>query len=228
MTVVQTQAVPTTIIQTVTVAAPVPSSSDAIAASTSTSIPSLESRLRRQGDPATQPQIDATCADPNNLVLNPYFAKRDDGSVPGWNVDTNDPNISVDSIPNPNSPNATIASFKSAEAGLPLTITQSLTLCPDTQYAFSAHTRQANAYAGCVVAFVLKNGNATKTILTVTPQESELKSSGFFTSGSGVESAAVDLKITGRCDGYGGVPVSNEDGYMVVDVGGISVIKDDE
>lgn len=43
-----------------------------------------------------------------------------------------------------------------------------------------------------------------------------------------MENTAVDLRITGKCNGYGGVPVSDENGYVVVDVGGVSVVKDDE
>lgn len=158
-------------------------------------------------------------------MVNPDFNKRADATVPGWSVDASDPNVTVDSVDD-QAGNSTTARFSSAVAGSPLTITQALTLCPGQQYSLSARTRQANELAACNVEFVISSGDQQKSVLKVTPQTSETTKSAFFTAGSSNADAAVDLKITAKCDGYQGFPVSDDEGWMRVEVGGVSVSKD--
>lgn len=156
-------------------------------------------------------------------MLNPNFAVRDDGQVPGWSVDASDPVITVESEKDPNG-NGTIAQFRSAVVGRTLSITQPITLCPGQQYSLSALNRQANVLAKCVATYEV----GTDTVFTVTPQESWLPSNGFFTAGAGVDGASVNLNITASCAGYAGFPVSDTEGWMRVEVSGVSITKDDD
>lgn len=183
----------------------------------------LDARFRELGDPATQAQIQAACADSENVVLNPNFAMSADSTVPNWSVDELDPAITVGSEPAP-AGNGTIAQFKSAVVGRTLTIQQPLTLCPGQQYEISGLTRQAHKEAGCTVEYIIGN----KTISTVTPAESWLEASSFFTAQDGVEGASVDLKITASCKGFAGIPVADQEGWMRVEVSGVSVMQDQD
>ncbi|CAO2647646.1 Nn.00g085680.m01.CDS01 [Neocucurbitaria sp. VM-36] len=215
------QVLTTTLVQTVTVG-PASALSDASATPTP-SILALADRFRRSGSPATQEQIDAACADPQNIVLNPNFAVTDSGEVPGWSVDASDPVISVESEQNPGG-NGTIAQFRSAVVGRTLSITQPITLCPGQQYSLSALNRQANVLAKCVAKYSVGDD----TVFNVTPQQSWLPTDGFFTAGAGVTGASVNLSITASCAGYGGLPVSDQEGWMRVEVSGVSIVKDED
>lgn len=222
MTSVQTsvQQVTTTVIQTVTL--------DPLSFLLGTPTPTplgpadLESRFRRAGTPATPSQIDAACNDIDNIVLNPNFTVVDNGTVPGWSVDaTDDGTITVTSESNPTG-NGTIAQFKSAVVGRTLSITQPLTLCPGAQYTLSSLDRQASEMAACTVTYTIGG----EVIATIKPQEEWLSSSTFFTAKDGVDGATVDIQVTARCGGYGGLPVSDQEGWMRVEVSGISVVRD--
>jgi hypothetical protein len=159
-------------------------------------------------------------------VLNPDFAQRSDGQVPGWSVDSNDPNIAVNTIDSP-SGNGTIAQFRSAAAGRELTTMQPLTLCPGAQYTFAASARQANTLADCSVQYTIVDGTGAKNnILSVDPQTTWLRKDAFFTAGEGSAGAEVEVWITARCDGYGGFVVSDDEGWMRVEVQGVSVVRD--
>lgn len=207
-----------------------PSSSSASVESSATSLTStttapietnLASRLRRSGTDASEEQIQAACADPGNIVLNPNFGMQEDGSLPGWSIDARDPAITLGSEPAPTG-NGTIAQFKSAVVGRTLTITQPITLCPDQQYDLSALTRQAHVAAGCNVKYSIGNDS----VVTVTPQESWVEQKTFFTARSGVAGASADLTITASCKGFNSIPVADEEGWMRVEVSGVQIIKD--
>lgn len=146
----------------------------------------------------------------------------DSGAVPGWTVDTSDPVISVESEQNPEG-NGTIAQFRSAVVGRTLSITQPITLCPDSQYSLSALNRQANVLAKCNATYAV----GSDVVFTVTPQQSWLPTSGFFTAGSGATGASVNLTITASCAGFDGIAVADQDGFMRVEVSGVSIVKDD-
>lgn len=154
-------------------------------------------------------------------MRNPNFAVSEDGQVTDWSIDGSDPVITVGSEKGPDG-NSTIAQFKSAAVGRTLSITQPLTVCPGQQYRVGASTRQAYALAKCTAEFSIGG----KVVFKVTPQESWLPTSGFFTAGQGVDGASVDLKITASCAGYGGFPVADEDGWMRIEVSGVTVIQD--
>lgn len=225
----------TTLVQYVTIAsrsilADAASSLETSSASTSASIATsaslfavttdLASRLRRSGTPATEEQIQAACADVENIVLNPNFGMQDDGTLLGWSIDTHDPSITLDSEPAPTG-NGTIARFKSAVVGRRLTITQPVTLCPGQQYELSALTRQAHVEAGCTVEYTIGND----TVISTTPQQIWLKEDSFFTAQPGVAGASADIKITANCKGFSGFPVADDEGWMRVEVSGVSIVK---
>lgn len=221
MTAVETsvQLLTTTLVQTVTVGAS-SVTAEAVAIPTSSDSIELGSRNRRAGTLASQSQIVDACADRANIIQNPNFAVGDDGGVPGWAVDANDPSVTVGSEPAP-AGNGSIAQFKSAIVGRTLAISQPLVLCSDQQYEISALTRQAHKEAGCTVQLSVGNKNIT----TVTPQETWLATSKFFTAGAGVAGASVDLTITVSCKGYYGIPVADEEGWMRVEVSGVSIVQ---
>ncbi|KAH9879685.1 hypothetical protein IAQ61_001504 [Plenodomus lingam] len=210
----------TTLVQTVTAGASSTVSEAAPAASSFTPL-DLVARFREEDDPATQAQIDSACADSDNIVLNPNFAIGADSSVPNWSVDGTDRTITVGSEPAP-SGNGTIAQFKSAVVGRTLTITQPLTLCPGQQYEISALARQAHKEAECTVQYVVGND----TVATVEPAESWLEESFFFTAREGVAGASATLEITASCQGWEGIPVADQEGWMRVEVSGVRVVQD--
>jgi hypothetical protein len=154
-------------------------------------------------------------------VSNPNFAVREDGTVPPWSVDDLDPAITVGSEKDP-AGNGTIAQFKSAVVGRTLTITQPLTLCPGKQYELSALNRQANALAKCTAEYRI----GENLVFSVTPQTNWLRHSEFFTAGEGVDGASVDVRVTASCAGYEGMPVTDTEGWMRVEVSGVSVVLD--
>ncbi|KAK1916631.1 hypothetical protein P3342_012256 [Pyrenophora teres f. teres] len=179
----------------------------------------LHTEDRRAGQIATQPQIEAACANPDNVVTNPSFSMSSDNTVSPWTVDNLDPTITVGSEQDPNS-NGTIAQFKSAVVGRTLTITQPLTLCPGQQYELSSMNRQANTMAGCTARYRIGN----HTVYTVTPQTTWLERSEYFTAGLGADGASVDLQITASCSGYAGMPVTDQAGWMRVEISAVSVV----
>ncbi|KAI8931729.1 hypothetical protein NX059_011372 [Plenodomus lindquistii] len=209
----------TTLVQTVTVGASSNTNSEAAPAAPSST--SLVAAVRQRGVTASQFQIDAACADTANVVLNPNFAMDEAMAVPGWSVDDTDDAITVGSAPAPTG-NGTIAQFKSAIVGRTLTIIQPLTLCPGQQYEISGLTRQAHKEAQCTVQYVVGDDN----VATITPAETWLESSAFFTARAGAEGASADLRITASCKGFAGIPVADEEGWMRVDVSGVSVVQD--
>jgi hypothetical protein len=160
-------------------------------------------------------------------VLNPDFAQESDGTVPGWSIDSTDPNIAVTSVDSPDG-NGTIAQFRSAAAGRELTTMQPLTVCPGEQYSFSASARQENELAGCSVEYAIVDSTGKKdVILTTKPQTGWVQKDAFFTAKTGDKAAEVELWITARCDGFQGFVVSDDEGFMRVEVAGVSVVKDD-
>lgn len=206
-------------------AAPVSSTAASASAVPSQFVPlPLESRARVAGQPATQPQIDSACADTSNNVLNPDFTSQSDSTVPGWTIDPSDPSVNVESFAD-SSGNGTSARFSSAASGVPLTIIQPLTLCPGAVYTLAAITRQANVLASCSVEYVVATGGTVKPVLRVTPKQTDASTSASFTVGTTNADAATDLRITFKCDGYGGVAVGDDEGYMRVQTRGISVVK---
>ncbi|KAL6709912.1 hypothetical protein ACN47E_000697 [Coniothyrium glycines] len=174
----------------------------------------LQSRFRASGTPATEAQIEAACADLENVVLNPMFAVQDE-SVPSWTVDDSDPNITVGTEDSPTG-NGTIAQFKSQNVGSALAITQPLTLCPDQQYNISAKHRQEDPYADCSVVYRV----GAQEVLSVTPTTNWTTSSILFTAGSGVEGASVNLTVTASCAGFSGFLVGE---MMRVEVSEVDV-----
>jgi hypothetical protein len=61
-------------------------------------------------------------------------------------------------------------------------------------------------------------------VFTVTPQVTWLKHTEFFTAGEGVQGASVDVRVTASCAGYESVPVTDTEGWMRVEVSGVSVV----
>ncbi|KAI1665508.1 hypothetical protein L13192_10449 [Pyrenophora tritici-repentis] len=207
-----------TLTETVTAGA-VSTSASSSSTSSASSPADLDTEDRRAGQLATQPQIDVACANPDNVVTNPNFTMSSDNTVAPWTVDNLDPTITVGSEQDPNS-NGTIAQFRSAVVGRTLTITQPLTLCPGQQNELSSMNRQANTMAGCTAQYRIGN----HTVYTVTPQTTWLQRSEYFTAGPGVEGASVDLQITASCSGYAGMPVTDQAGWMRVDISAVSVV----
>ncbi|KAF9697700.1 hypothetical protein EKO04_004461 [Ascochyta lentis] len=178
------------------------------------------SRFRRSGTLATQEQIAAACADTSNLVLSPTLNIQPDNSTEGWFVGPSENTITVASV---TTDNGTIAQFRSAFPGRTLSLIQPLTLCPGTQYELSALTRQANRDSRCTVQFRV----GSDSVFTATPQTSWLSETERFTAGAGPEGASVDLQVVGNCAGFFGAPVgADADGYMVLEVGSVSVVAD--
>ncbi|KAF1912136.1 hypothetical protein BDU57DRAFT_459500, partial [Ampelomyces quisqualis] len=229
------QVVTTTIIQTVTAPAAsiIPSTlADAASAvpapSSSAGTPSpdgtRESVYRARGQPASQYQRDAACGLTSNIIRNPDFATSN-GEVYGWDIDTSDPNITLETGDSPTG-NGTIAQFRSAAAGRELTVTQAMTLCPGQEYDFAASTQQASALADCRVVFTVVYLDGTRSsVLSVAPKEDWTRQNATFTAGSQPE---ADLEIAATCNGYLGVPVADQDGWMRVEVQGVSMVRDDD
>lgn len=146
-----------------------------------------------------------------------------DGSVPGWDVDTTDPNITVDSLADGNS---TVAQFSSAAAGRELTVTQALTICPNEEYDLAASAQQATALADCAVRFTLVYADGTRVVvLRIMPGEEWTRQNATFTATGTPE---VDMEITARCEGYKGAVVADLQGFMRVEVQGVSMVRDDD
>lgn len=61
-------------------------------------------------------------------------------------------------------------------------------------------------------------------MLEVEPEESWGRKEGRFTAG---EVPEVDLEIRAWCNGYQGVSVADQEGWMRVEVQGVSMIRDD-
>lgn len=192
------------------------STTDADSAPTATPL----SRFRRSGTLATQEQIAAACADTANLVLSPELNIQPNDSAEGWFVGPSENTITVSAVA---TDNGTIARFRSAFPGRTVSLIQPVTLCPGTQYELSALTRQANTSSRCTVQ--LRIGN--DSVFTATPQTSWVSTTERFTAGPGPEGASVDLQVVGSCAGFFGAPVgADADGYMVVEVGAVSVVAD--
>ncbi|KAJ4336827.1 hypothetical protein N0V95_008493 [Ascochyta clinopodiicola] len=178
------------------------------------------SRFRRTGTLATEEQIAAACADTSNLILSPALDIQPDNSTEGWFVGPSDNTITVTSI---TTDNGTIAQFRSAFPGRTISLIQPLTLCPGTQYELSALTRQASRSSRCTAQFKVGND----AVFTATPQTSWISETQRFTAGAGPEGASVDLQVVGSCEGFFGAPVgADADGYMVLEVGSVSVVAD--
>ncbi|UPX20391.1 uncharacterized protein EKO05_0010623 [Ascochyta rabiei] len=178
------------------------------------------SRFRRTGTLATEEQIAAACADKSNLVLSPALNIQPDNSTEGWFVGPSENTITVTSV---TTDNGTIAQFRSAFPGRTISLIQPLTLCPGTQYELSALTRQASSSSRCTAQFRVGND----VVFTATPQTSWISETERFTAGAGPEGASVDLQIVGSCAGFFGAPVgADADGYMVLEVGPVSVVAD--
>lgn len=113
--------------------------------------------------------------------------------------------------------------FRSAAAGSSIMTFQPLTLCPGSQYRFEARSRQANVLADCGVEYALvRPGVERKRIIAVEPQEDWTGKDNYFTAGSAEE----ELWVTVVCRGWQGMSVTDVDGYMKVDVQGVSVVRD--
>lgn len=156
-------------------------------------------------------------------MRNPDFEQGSDGSVDGWDIDTTDPNITLDSLDDGNS---TVAQFRSAAAGRELTVTQALTICPNEEYDIAASAAQATALADCAVTFTLVYADGKRSVvLNITPGEEWTRQNATFTA---TGTAEADMEITARCNGYKGAVVADPQGWMRVEVQGVSMIRDDE
>jgi hypothetical protein len=82
--------------------------------------------------------------------------------------------------------------------------------------------RQANALAKCTAEYRVGD----EVVFTITPQEAWRRHSEFFTAAMEVEGASVDVRITASCAGYEGMPVTDTEGWMRVEVSGVSVVMD--
>jgi hypothetical protein len=214
------QVVTTTVVQTVTASA-------AIVVSAAPDASSAPAIFRARGTPATPAQRDAACNVTTNIIRNANFSQStNDGSVADWDIDdNNDPNITLDSV-TAGTGNSSIAQFRSAAAGRELTVTQAMTLCPGQEYEFAASTEQADALADCHCSFNVVYADGTKVnILTVEPTENWERQNATFTAGAQPE---ADLQISARCDGYKGLVVTDQTGWMSVEVQGVSMVKDDD
>ncbi|KAF1832490.1 hypothetical protein BDW02DRAFT_581167 [Decorospora gaudefroyi] len=67
-----------------------------------------------------------------------------------------------------------------------------------------------------------------RIISRVSPQMAWLEITEFFVAGEGLQGASVDLRITASCEGYGGMPVTDQEGWMRADVSGVSVTMDED
>ena len=158
-------------------------------------------------------------------MRNPDFAQSSDGSVTGWETDSSDPNITLDSVSAPDG-KGTIAQFKSAAAGRELLVNQAVTLCPGKRYQFSVSTQQAKKLASCRVTCTMVYADGTRSqILSVEPEEAWTPSSASFTAGSQAE---ADLEVAAKCEGFQGIPVSaqEDEGWMRVEVQKVSLVRE--
>jgi hypothetical protein len=167
--------------------------------------------------------MDVACNDTSNRVSNSNFNPESDGSIRPWSVDNHDSAVSVSTEPSPDG-NGTVAQFKSAVVGRTITITQPLTVCPGQQYRLSAINRQEHVEAGCTVEY--KVGDTR--VFVVDPQEDWLLTSGYFTAGVGAQGASVDLRITSSCRGSNGIPVTDGQGWMRLEVSRVTVALDNQ
>ena len=69
-----------------------------------------------------------------------------------------------------------------------------------------------------------KDGTKTR-ILSVEPLEDWSTKTESFTAAAGTEGAERELWVTARCDGYQGLVVSDDEGWMRVEVQGVSVVR---
>jgi hypothetical protein len=217
------QVVTTTVVQTVTAPAVSTVPSTAVDAVSAAPVAAPTSALfRERNTPATEFQRQAACNTTTNIIRNPDFSQAAaDGSLAGWDIDNTDPNITLDPV---TSGTGTIAEFRSAAAGRNLTVTQAMTLCPGQEYEFAASTEQANAMADCHCTFSLIKANGTRTtFLEVEPTQSWERKNATFIAGAEPE---ADLEISARCNGYKGAVVSDQTGWMKVEVQGVSMVRD--
>jgi hypothetical protein len=181
-----------------------------------------ESVYRPRNAPASAYQREAACNLTGNIIRNPDFAQGSDGAVLDWDIDATDPNITLDTAPAPDN-NGTIGQFKSAAAGRELLVNQALTLCPGAQYQFSASTQQPNKFADCGAIFSLVYADGTRiVILQINPEETWSQGTASFTAG---QQSEADMVIAAQCKGYQGIAVSDQEGWMMMNVKGVSVVR---
>jgi hypothetical protein len=217
--------VTTTVVQTVTASAAVIVPATLVdATSAAPEASSAPASFRARGTPATPAQRNAACNTTTNIIRNANFSQNSsDGSVADWDIDNTDPNITLDSVP---VGNMTIAQIRSAAVGRELTVTQAMTLCPGQEYEFAASTEQADALADCHCSFNIIYADGTKVnILTVEPTETWERRNATFAAGAQPE---ADLQISATCNGYKGIAVTDQTGWMSVEVQGVSMVKDDD
>ncbi|KAF2434207.1 hypothetical protein EJ08DRAFT_730904 [Tothia fuscella] len=176
-----------------------PTTTFTTASSSVTSLP----QLRQPGEPATQADIDSSCAFIGNQIFNGEFELKDSNSNPlGWGFSRTSPKISFLSSEDPaqhtdgGSRNGRIESTNSTAIGR---IYQPLTLCPNTKYSLMAWTKQPRVLAECSAVFNLGGVEIGR----VSPGQvwSSAASGGMtFTVGT---NTAVDFEIGVNCRGSG-------------------------
>ena len=182
--------------------------------------PSAAPPARRQGEVATQEQIDYACADSGNPVVNPDFALGTGDTAVGWTIKPEDAYISFRTGPSTSANGTAIRSAQvlSGTPGRTLEVSQPLTLCPGRKYSVSSFNRQANLLSKCSIKYSYGDSD----VYTSSPQEIYTARAEDYTAGASPSDVSKDLRITARCDGEGGALVgANNEGFMFAEFYGV-------
>lgn len=151
----------------------------------------------------------AACTNRDNLVSNGDFSETDanDGAA-DWSVIDSDEGTFFTVVDSS-------AQFISTNESLAITLSQSLTLCPQSLYTLSARVGQESILSQCNAEFAI-NG---RLVFAVQPTTRLALSTGSYYSGVGLDAAGLDLTITVACDG-----TPDADGNFVLNVDDVGLV----
>ncbi|KAJ4349684.1 uncharacterized protein N0V89_008301 [Didymosphaeria variabile] len=172
---------------------------------------------RRTGEVATQEQIDQSCADHDNIVINPDFSPEAANTVFGWTTNADDPSVNFRTQ---NSTDGQFARVLAAATNTALTISQPLTLCPGKEYKLISTNRVGNLMSKCQADYYIGDD----FVYQASPQETFTKRQEFFTAGSSPADVSQDLRVVVKCNGEAGMTAGTDaDGYMNLDIDDVGV-----
>lgn len=158
---------------------------------------------RQSGQVASDAQIIAACATNNIVVQNGGFEIADSTSgAIFWNVSSNSPNITFDSIDIDSlqqiTPNGMhLGRVISLDASAVVRVSQPLTLCPNTIYNLSVWDRQPRSIAQCRARYLFGN----TTIILAQAETSFRLRTASVQGGADAGAVSVDLNIEVKCIG---------------------------
>ena len=179
--------------------------------------------LRKVNATATDAQISRACANKGNLVYNSGFDAADNAGAPlDWFSNQNGRDSRFDAY-NSTRQHAGSSTHSArvilTASDTSITISQPLTLCPNTRYQFSSWDRQADLLSECQTAY----GIGGYTLFAVFPQEFWRQHNATFTTGATPQDCSLDLSISVVCRGNGGSLVGDGSSGMITELDSLRI-----